>query len=640
MKKSLILAFSLASAALFAQKPYFQQDVAYTINVSLDDEKHELNADEKLVYKNNSPDVLPFIWMHVWPNAYKNQETALCKQLTENGESGLHFASAEDRGFIDQLDFKVDGQAVKIEAHPQHIDIVKLVLNTPLQPGGQITITTPFHVKIPSGKFSRLGHIDQQYQITQWYPKPAVYDRNGWNEMPYLDQGEFYSEFGIYAVFITLPKNYVLGATGDIQNNPEELKWLNQKVEATKEKKSFDEKENSFPASDAEKKTIHYHQEKVHDFAWFCDKRYHVLKGDVELPNTKRHVTTWLMFTNQYAKLWKEAIPYINDALYYYSKWNGDYAYNHCTAVDGALSAGGGMEYPNITVIGGVSGPFSLEMVIMHEVGHNWFYGMLGSNERVHGWMDEGINSFNELRYTETKYPNKALAGGKEGASAIAKKFDLGRYKQKAQYYQLYSYCSHQNKDQACETHSAEFTTMNYASVMYMNTAVVFDYLRAYLGDELFDKAMMTYFDRWSFKHPMPDDLRKVLEEVSGKQLGWFFDDMIGSTKRLDYKIAGAKNNSSSWDVEVKNCGEILGPVMVCAVKDGKIVQTVWSDGFSGSKKISVPAGDYDYFMIDQPEDMPEWNRKNNTLKTSGLLKKAEPFKLQLGGSLENPTRT
>lgn len=115
------------------------------------------------------------------------------------------------------------------------------------------------------------------------------------------------------------------------------------------------------------------------------------------------------MYTNQYANVWKDAIAYVNDALFYYSKWNGDYTYGVCTAVDGALSAGGGMEYPNITVIGAAPTPLLLDIVITHEVGHNWFYGMLGSNERVHGWMDEGINSANELRYVETKYPKSAL---------------------------------------------------------------------------------------------------------------------------------------------------------------------------------------------------------------------------------------
>jgi len=641
MKKILFAAcLSLIGLSAFAGPAYWQQFVHFEIDVRLDDQKHMLHGYEKLTYVNNSPDQLTYIYMHIWPNAYKDNNTALGKQLKENGELFFYYAKDEDRGYIDSLDWQVDGQMVPAEIDYKNPDIVKLILNQPIMPGGQVVITTPFRVKIPSGRISRLGHIDQQYQITQWYPKPAVYDRNGWNPIPYLDQGEFYSEYGTYDVKITLPKNYVLGATGDLQNNPNELAWLDELAEKTKEIKEYDKKDLAHPASSAEMKTLHFHQENVHDFAWFCDKRYHVLKGEVELPHSHRKVTTWVMYTNQYADLWKNSIEYINDAVFYYSKWNGDYAYNHCTAVDGALSAGGGMEYPNITVIGGVQSAGMLETVIMHEVGHNWFYGMLGSNERVHAWMDEGINSANELRYNETKYPNGALIGGKEGPSAIAKTFDLSRYAQKAQYYQLYAFSARQNVDQPCELHSADYTTINYGAIVYSKTAVCFDYLRGYLGDSLYDKCFQTYFDRWHFKHPMPADIRATFEEVSGKQLGWFFDDMIGTTKVLNYKVTSAKQENGSWKIGLKNCGEISAPVCVSAVKDGKVVKSVWYEGFTGTSNPAFPAVEADYFMIDQPEDGPDVNRKNNTIKTHGVLKKTEPMKLQFGGSLDNPTRT
>jgi hypothetical protein len=641
MKKVLLSCLLLVAAfTVSAREAYWQQFVHFEIDVRLDDEKHMLHGYEKLTYVNNSPNELTYIYMHIWPNAYRDNNTALGQQLKENGELFFYYAKDEDRGYIDSLDWHVDGEMVPAEIDYVNPDIVKLILTKPVAPGGQCVITTPFRVKIPSGRISRLGHIGQQYQITQWYPKPAVYDANGWNPIPYLDQGEFYSEFGTYDVKITLPKNYVLGATGDIVNNQAEIDWLSGLAEKTKEIKTFDKKDLAHPASSTEMKTIHFHQENVHDFAWFCDKRYHVLKGEVELPHSKRKVTSWVMFTNQYADLWKDAIPYVNDAVYYYSLWNGDYQYNHCTAVDGALSAGGGMEYPNITVIGGVPNARVLETVIMHEVGHNWFYGMLGSNERVHGWMDEGINSANELRYNETKYPNGALVGGNDGPSKTARMFDLGRYKQKAQYYQLYAVTARQCIDQPIETHSAEFTTFNYAAIMYSKSAVCFDYLRGYLGDTLYDKCFQTYFDRWHFKHPQPSDIRVVFEEVSGRPLGWFFDDMIGTDKKLDYKITGAKKDDAGWKIGLKNVGEISAPVCVSAVKDGKVVKSVWYEGFTGESNPHFPLVDADFFIIDQPEDAPEVNRKNNRAKTHGVLKKVEPLRVQFGGSLDNPSRT
>ncbi|MES2396213.1 MAG: M1 family peptidase, partial [Bacteroidota bacterium] len=319
MKKSILL-FLLLPFAGIAQ-PYFQQEVHYTINVKLDDVKNEIAGDESIEYINNSPNQLSFIYMHLWPNAYKDHTTSLAKEFLKNQEKEFYFSKEKERGYIDQLDFKIDGQPAKYELLKDSIDICKLFLNQPLKSGEKITITTPFHVKIPSGEFSRLGHIGQSYQITQWYPKPAVYDRNGWNYMPYLNQGEFYSEFGTFDVSITLPKNYVLGATGDMIDGEKELEWLNQKVKETEAITSFDSKDLAFPASDNETKTLRFKQSNVHDFAWFCDKRYHVLKGEIETPHTKRKVTTWTMFTNAEGNLWKKSIQYMNDAIYYYSLW-------------------------------------------------------------------------------------------------------------------------------------------------------------------------------------------------------------------------------------------------------------------------------------------------------------------------------
>ena len=172
-------------------------------------------------------------------------------------------------------------------------------------------VSTPFKVKIPSGAISRLGHVGQSFQITQWYPKPAVYDKDGWHEMPYLGQGEFYSEYGSFDVSITLSKNYVVGATGDLQTESE-IAFLNSLSEETNEAikegsnyRSIDgvSNPNDFPESSSEFKTIRYTQSNVHDFAWFADKRFSVLKSEVELPHSKKMVTSWAMYTPKNADL-------------------------------------------------------------------------------------------------------------------------------------------------------------------------------------------------------------------------------------------------------------------------------------------------------------------------------------------------
>lgn len=615
---------------------YFQQEVNYKIDVKLDDARHELSAFETIEYINNSPDELSYIYFHLWPNAYKNFNTALAKQLLENGSTTFYFSKEEDKGYIDQLDFRINGNSALLIPDPQMIDVGKLILPDRLKPGGKITITTPFHVKIPNGMFSRLGHEGQQYQITQWYPKPAVYDKDGWHPMPYLDQGEFYSEFGSFDVAISVPANYVVGATGDLQNE-EEKQWMDKKAMDALAYEKFPETD-SFPRSDTQFKTVHYKQNNVHDFAWFCDKRYNVMKSEVDLPHTHRKVSTWALFTNSEARLWKNATQYINDALYHYSLWNGDYPYNSCTAVDGAISAGGGMEYPTITIIGKTQSAFTLDNVITHEVGHNWFYGILGSNERLHAWMDEGINTFNESRYIRKKYPDATIISERKQKHDL---LDLSRYPRKHEGYLIYAFSAAVNLDEPCDQTAEKYSKINYAGDVYSKTGMAFSYLMAYLGEDVMDKAMQQYFETWKFRHPQPMDLKKILEEVSGKELTWFFEDLLKTTKKLDYKIISYKQmDNGSFDIVLKNTGEIRSPVSICGIIDGKLRAQVWYNGFEGKQTVGFPPGKFDEFKIDFSENMPEINRNNNIIRTHGLFKKTEPLKLQPFVSLDNPDKT
>jgi hypothetical protein len=624
MKK---LLFLLLPFGAFSQ--YFQQDVSYQIEVKLDDKKHILHGFENLLYKNNSPQTLAVIYMHVWPNAYKNKQTALAQQLKRNEGNKIAKADANDLGFIDSLDFKVDGKAVKWAYSEAHQDIVVLQLNEALKPGASISITTPFKVQIPSGSLSRLGHIGQSYQITQWYPKPAVYDQNGWNAMPYLNQGEFYSEFGSFDVKITVPSNYVVGATGELQT-ASEVSFLNQKVDESKKKlekllNSDTERSKNFPESASEWKTIQYKQDRVHDFAWFADKRFLVLRGEVVLPHSKDTVTTWAMFTPQNAKLWANSLEYLHDGTYYYSLWNGDYPYKHVTAIDGTISAGGGMEYPMITVIGNSSSKEELEVVIVHEVGHNWFYGILGSNERVHGWMDEGLNTLNEMRYVQTKYPDNTsfsdmVAGGRFHLNDLDH-HDSGDI--------MYRTLASFGLDQPLETHSDDFSSFNYGAIMYQKTGVIFFYLMDYLGAENFDAAMSAYYQQWKFKHPQPADLQKTLETQTGKDLSWLFEDLIQTTKHIDYKVKAVQISKTGTVVKLANKGQVDGPIEVNIYGQDKQVETVWAEPGQTSVVAKTPYASITKVEIDRSNDIPELNRQNNLWVKEQMFKKVEPLRFE-----------
>lgn len=636
----LLLAFTLSSFS-FGQG-YFQQEVNYTISVTLNDQDHTLSGFETFEYINNSGHSLDFIYVHLWPNAYKNNKTALAKQLYNMNDMVLEFAEEEDKGWIDSLDFKVNDETVKWEYDAEHIDICKIYLKTPLQPGGRMTVSTPFKVKIPSGDISRLGHVGESYQITQWYPKPAVFDKDGWHQMPYLTQGEFYSEYGSFDVTITLPKNYVVGATGDLQTESE-YEFLDSMYERTKQKyengefkdrKTIGGGSTDFPESSDEMKTIRFTQKNVHDFAWFADKRFEVLRGEVELPHSKRKVTTWAMFVTHHHALWEDAIEYLNDGTYYYSLWNGDYPYNHVTAVDGTISAGGGMEYPNITVIGNASSKMELEIVIVHEVGHNWFYGLLGSNERDHAWMDEGLNTLNEIRYIQTKYPNNTNFSD---MLMVADQIHLEHLSHHDMNDFTYATSAGYGVDQPIELPSADYSMINYGAIVYSKTGLVFTYVKDYLGDSLFDACMRSYYQEWHYKHPQPQDLRNALEQGSGKDLSWLFDGIIPTTAQIDYEIKKVKVEGDKTYVTVKNVGQVDGPIRVDAVYTGKVRDTKWAE--PGSKKSTVvfDGTKYDAFVIDKEKNTPEINRNNNYWYTNRLFHRYEPIKMEFIGGDNEP---
>ncbi|HEX5024565.1 MAG TPA: M1 family metallopeptidase, partial [Agriterribacter sp.] len=403
------MVFKISLAGAFAQQNYWQQQVDYSINVSLNDMEHSLTGFIKIHYTNHSPDTLRYIWFHVWPNAYKNDKTAFSEQMLENGNTKFYFSSPQQKGFINQLDFRVNEARADIEDHPEYLDIIKLILPSPLVPEGQIVITTPFHVKLPDN-FSRGGHAGQSYQVTQWFPKPAVFDKKGWHAMPYLEQGEFYSELGNFEVAITLPRNYVVAATGELQNE-EEKQWLKTRStftwEAIRHRKktksgSYKTFKQLFPISDSDTKTLLYKQANVPDFAWFADKRF-IVNYDTCALESGKIIGVYSFYTPAGQSKWTNSMAYTKKAVRFYSQSLGEYPFRNVSIVEGPPEMSGGMEYPTIALIAAEKDKAITERIIAHEVGHNWFYGILATNERSFPWMDEGMNSYYENRYTDAE---------------------------------------------------------------------------------------------------------------------------------------------------------------------------------------------------------------------------------------------
>ncbi len=356
------------------------------------------------------------------------------------------------------------------------------------------------------------------YQLTQWYPKPAVYDAKGWHEMPYLDQGEFYSEFGSFDVSITLPENYLVAGTGELQtvNELELLKklgktkfnqQLNYKIEeVVVEKKSF------FPAKPVKKtktetvvrktksigtKTLHYHQENVHDFAWFASKNFLVQYDTLQLKNNV--VDLFSFFHKKREKNGLNNIKHMKTALKNYSNWLGEYPYKTASVVIGKQEKEVGMEYPTITYINTPNDLTNTSSVISHELGHIWLYGILASNERDHAWMDEGMNT-----YYDNKFDNE-----KKKSNKINKLVDV-----------INSSLFRIKKNMAIDTTSTAFPNMNYYGFKtYLDAANWMENLEQQLGKNVFDSCMKIYYEQWKFRHPYPNDFKNIVEEVSNKNL-------------------------------------------------------------------------------------------------------------------------
>jgi hypothetical protein len=613
---------------------YFQQEVNYKIQVTLIDTNHELNGYEEVEYINNSPDTLGFLYFHLWPNAYSDNSTPLARQVFSMKGKGKLFDDPELRGYIDSLDFTADGNRVEWNLLPGSPDICRIILKKILRPGDTVLITTPFHVKIPKGVTSRLGHIGESYQISQWYPKPAVYDRSGWHQMPYLDQAEFYSEFGSFDISITLPANYVVGATGNLLNEEEKV-MLDMYSTDTLWTRTRYYGPSEFPPSSEKLKTLRYTENNIHDFAWFADKRFNVRKGTVILPGSEREVTTWVMFTDQEAYLWKNAISYVNSAIGYFSKWIGEYPYNTFTAIQSPLNSGAGMEYPGLTVIGMAGDAYLLDQVIAHEISHSWFYSALGSDERRFPFMDESLASAYESRYLDERYPGKKLWEIGLKNSKLARFFQIDDIPVQRIQELEWLVPARTNLEQPANLAATDYSYENYGSIIYNKASQGFNYLRAYLGDPLFDSIMHDYFSKWQNKHPGPEDLRSVFENHTLKNLDWFFDDFLGTNKRLDYKIVRAENQK----LLISNKGELNAPLVIKVTTGDSTYSEYRVDGFEGKKWINVPWSKNSEIIIDPEHRMTELYRLNNNIRTTGICRKSDPFQLRFLYTIEEPDK-
>ncbi len=592
----LILVFGIQ----LAQAQAYQQRVDYIISCVLDDRIHQLSAAEKIIYHNNSSDTLSILKIHTWMNAFGQNPSPYSTQLAKLGISNKLTLSKTDQGGYVSLSFYVKGKTLEHSYEDQTHEIIILNLFQPIPPGTSDTIEVSFLLDLPKN-ISRGGHLDQSYQLTQWYPKVALYDSMGWHTMHYLEFGEFFNDFGTYDITVSLPSNYVVASTGTLQNE-EEKKILLSRADSSVGK-DLDQtffSTPTIPPSSSTFKTLQFIANDVIDFAWFADKRFRV--GHVSVPVAGKSIELWTFFLPRKISPWPQATKYGAEAIQYFSSLLSPYPYTQASLVECDRDASDAMEYPMITLIDkGNRDPQALERVIVHEIGHNWFQAILASDERSQPWMDEGLVTYYEHRYFRNKPGSTFLSG-----SGI---FTLNTDYEPVHDYLWYLQAS-QNSDASSNRPIIDYSIKGYVESIYEKPAKGFYMIEKTLGQSDFDAMMKDYYETWKFKHPQSHN---IIEMLKKQGISWYDSLYILSNSKIDIKISASSKPHLYF---IRHDYHMPAPVEITGYhRSNKIFSTVRT--IHPFDSILIVNDSIQYLILDPDFLLPEIRRVNNIVRIS-----------------------
>jgi hypothetical protein len=519
---------------------YWQQRVDYRIRASVDPAAKVLTGRESIRYENRSPLPLPYLWMHLEQNvcAPTSVASTLDQPPLVFGEVAFDFSCQGFEGGIALDEVSSSGRPLD---HEVYGTTMRVDLPEPLPPGGAIEIEIAWSFPIPPYGAGRMGIDGDLYEIAWWYPRLAVYDDvRGWNHEPYIGAGEFYLEYGSFDVELTVPPLFLVFATGELRN-PEAVLTAAQR-ERLERAMSSDEsvaivtaEEAGTPAtrpSGGGSLTWHFTADSVRDFAFAMS------------PNVRWDATSWdgIRIETVYrpgAANWEEAIRMAEHTIRHFSERWRRYPYPHATTIEGPIA---GMEYPMITFVAGTDRE-NLHFTLMHELGHEWFPMVVGSNERLHPWMDEGLNTFIDT-YGQADYFAGTAFGDTIGATP------------------LHEYPAHaiSGVEQPIALRPVEHHDLFWTA--YRKPALLFRLLRdEVVGAARFDRSFRAYADAWAFKHPTPADFFRMMADGTGMDLDWFWREWLYETARLDVAIAEVKKTNVGTGIVLENRGEMVMPV-------------------------------------------------------------------------------
>jgi len=519
-------AFSQATATIAsagtASKPLSTRVVAYQIEAKLDATKHTIAASETLTYKNLTglpQQTFPF---HLYLNAFQPQSTFMT-EVRRSGTRGngpdsdwdaKHFGSIS----VDKLEVANAGDLTNtmefIQPDDHNTDdhtVFQVTLPKPVAPGASVEFHIVFHDVLPR-VVERTGYAHDFDMVGQWFPKVGVWWKNAWNCHQFHANSEFFADFGTFDVKVTVPQNEIVGAGGDLVS--------------------------SVNNSDGTK-TLSYHSEDVHDFSWTASPSFTVVEDS--WTGSQGPVKIHLLMSPGHMASTQRYLDAEKGTLRLFDQWYGPYPYDRITMVDpphGGADAGG-MEYPTLITLGTAvhmpQGVLAPEVVTEHEFGHQYWYGMVATNEFEEAWLDEGINSYTEVKVMDALY----------GSNTSAVNFPFAQMSESG--LQKISYLGDPDSDPIARYAWLFINSNSYGGITYGKTATVLLTLEKVIGEDTLRQALHTYFMRYRFTHPTGEDFLKTIEEVSGKNLRWYFNQAIYGTQILDYSLADAHSDPRKW---------------------------------------------------------------------------------------------
>ena len=582
---------------------YWQQQVDYEIHATLHTAEQEISGAESIRYRNNSPDALPYLWMHIEQNACAAESVS-----NRLKQPPLVFLGAvfdfSCQGFVGGITIGSISSSGRVLDHTIYGTTMRIDFDEPLPPGSTTTLELTWKFKIPPYGLARMGRDGDLYEIAQWFPRLAVYDDvRGWNAEPYIGAGEFYLEYGDYDVTLTVPRDFIVSATGELQNADEVLtarqrERLRRAMTQSESVAIITESEAGNPEETrpAGSGTIDWHfmAENVRDFAFAAS------------PDFRWDATNWngIRIEALYrrgAANWEEAVEMSRASIRYFSEQWYMYPYSHATTIEGLIE---GMEYPMLTFVPAMELREDLHWVISHEFGHEWFPMLVGSNERFYPWMDEGFNTFMDL-------------------AGAAEYFEGTDYGSSIEWNPLALYAENAvpGKEQPLITRAAEQNNLFWSA--YQKPALMLQLLRhEVLGEERFDFAFRSYIDAWANKHPTPADFFRIMKDASGMDLDWFWHDWVLTVARLDQaveSVSGVQNaDGASTEIVLINHLAMVMPVEMeieYADNTSEIIRfpvEMWNQG-SRFVYLLSDAREVRRVTLDPRHRYPDDVRENNT---------------------------